>query len=221
MMLTLAPEQTHTGQIKTLTEAGIIVCAGHTDALAEEVSNALKEGLQGFTHLFNAMRPMTSREPGVVGAALADSSSYCGIIVDGHHVHPSTVLVAHNAKASGKLYLVSDAMATIGSTQKSFELYGETINESNGRLINNEGKLAGSAIGLIDAVRLSHHEVGLELEQCLKMASLYPAQFMKIDNRYGRIQKGYSANLVHFTNEFNVTSTWLNGEIQHHNESNL
>ncbi len=214
LMLTLAPEQTKPGQIKTLTETGIIVCAGHTDATSIQIENALAEGLQGFTHLFNAMRPMDSREPGVVGAALADNTSYCGIIVDGHHVHPSSVLVAHKAKAAGRLYLVSDAMATVGSNEKSFELYGETIKEQDGCLLNSEGRLAGSAIGLIDAVKTAHLHVGLSLEESLRMASLYPAEFMKIAQHYGRIKQGHSANLVHFTKDFEVTATWLKGEIQ-------
>ncbi|ARN75102.1 N-acetylglucosamine-6-phosphate deacetylase [Oceanicoccus sagamiensis] len=218
MMLTLAPEQTQPGQIKTLTEAGIVVCAGHTNATGSEVEAALAEGLQGFTHLFNAMRPMASREPGVVGTALADKPSYCGIIVDGHHVHANSVLVAHKAKAAGKLYLVSDAMATIGSPEKTFELYGETIYEQDGCLKNSEGKLAGSAIGLMDAVRISHREVGLELEECLRMASLYPAQFFNLEQSCGRIKPGYAANLVHFTDALTVCSTWLEGARLQHTE---
>jgi N-acetylglucosamine-6-phosphate deacetylase len=218
IMLTLAPEQTEAGQIKALTAAGIIVCAGHTDALAVDIENALAEGLQGFTHLFNAMRPMNSREPGVVGTALANNDSYCGIIVDGHHVHPSSVLVAHKAKSKGKLYLVSDAMATIGSHNKSFALYGETIHEQNGCLLNSDNVLAGSAIGLIDAVKTAHLSVGLALEECLNMASLYPAQFMKLDKQYGHISKGFKANLVHFDDTFTITTSWVNGKPLFHSE---
>ena len=218
IMLTLAPEQTEAGQIKALTEAGIIVCAGHTDALAVDIENALAEGLQGFTHLFNAMRPMNSREPGVVGTALADDDSYCGIIVDGHHVHPSSVLVAHKAKNRGKLYLVSDAMATIGSDDKSFALYGETIHEHNGCLLNSDNVLAGSAIGLIDAVKTTHLSVGLDLEECLNMASLYPAQLMKLDKQYGHITKGVNANFVHFDDTFTITTSWVNGKPLFHSE---
>jgi len=219
VMITLAPEQTAPGQIKALAEAGITVCAGHTDACAGDIDRALKEGLKGFTHLFNAMRPMTGREPGVVGSALADAMSYCGIIVDGHHVHPSSILVAHNAKANGKLYLVSDAMATIGSKDKSFQLYGETIREQDGCLLNSEGKLAGSAIGMIDAVRIAHQSVGLSLEECLRMASLYPARFMQLDQQRGRIAPDYRADLVHFDDDFQVTQTWLAGDhIKHSGE---
>lgn len=218
LMVTLAPEQTRGGQIAALSAAGIIVCAGHSDADCEQISRALQEGLQGFTHLFNAMRPMTGREPGVVGTALADQDSYCGIIVDGHHVHPTSVLAAYQAKQDGKLFLVSDAMATIGSNKKSFELYGESIIEQDGKLLNSEGKLAGSAIGMIDAVRISQQQVGLPLEACLAMASLYPATLMQQHTQRGRLAAGFHADLVHFDKNFNVSHTWQAGELLFENE---
>lgn len=220
IMLTLAPEKTQPGQIKSLCDADIIVCAGHTDALAADITRALHEGLKGFTHLFNAMRPMSGREPGVVGSALADSHSWCGIIADNHHVHPTSIQVAHQAKAEGKLYLVSDSMATIAAKEKSFTLYGETITEQDGRLLNSEGKLAGSAIGMIDAVRICHQSVGLPLNECLKMASLYPAQFMQLDTQRGSIRPGYRADLVHFSDDFQVSHTWLAGGQKKHHEDN-
>jgi N-acetylglucosamine-6-phosphate deacetylase len=105
-------------------------------------------------------------------------------------------------------------MATIGSQHKEFQLYGETITEKDGCLVNSEGKLAGSAIGLIDAVKLSHQSVGLSLEECLRMASLYPARFIKQDHQRGRIKVGYQADLVHFNDDFNVLNTWISGSHQ-------
>ena len=212
VMLTLAPEHTQPGQIKTLVEAGIFVCAGHTNADYDAVKRALGEGLRGFTHLFNAMSPLQGRAPGVVGAALEDADSWCGIVVDGHHVHPASVRIAQAAKPQGKLYLVTDAMATVGALTKSFELYGETISEKDGRLINAEGRLAGSAISMMDAVRIATTQVGIPLEESLRMASLYPAQMLKLDARKGRIAQGYDADLVHFSNNFQVLDTWIKGE---------
>jgi len=210
-IVTLAPEQTQKGQIQKLNQAGFLVCAGHTDASHQQVVDALSEGLTGFTHLFNAMRPMTARDPGVVGVALADSDSWCGVIADGHHVHPLSLQVALNAKETGKIYLVSDAMATVGSEHSSFTLYDEIISEDQGRLINAEGRLAGSAIGMIDAVAYCHQQMQLPLAECLRMASLYPAQFIQRADQLGRIRKGYCANLVHFSNELQVCQTWING----------
>ncbi len=215
-MITLAPEHVPPEQIKQLASAGVLVCAGHTNAQYEQVVTALENGLSGFTHLFNAMSPLTSREPGVVGAALNDANSWCGIIVDTHHVHDAAIRIACAAKSKGKIYLVTDAMSTVGSPQKYFEIYGEKIVEKNGCLVNAEGRLAGSAIGMIDAVRLTNTWVGLDLDESLRMASLYPAEFMQLDHCLGKIQPGYRADLVHFTEDFRVTHTWVAGEMLQH-----
>ncbi|WP_039914759.1 N-acetylglucosamine-6-phosphate deacetylase [Cellvibrio mixtus] len=217
VMLTLAPEHADVGQIKQLTSAGVVVCAGHTDGHYEDVVAALKEGLSGFTHLYNAMRPTTGREPGVVGAALEDANSWCGIIIDTYHVHAASARIAYAAKPKGKMYLVTDAMSTVGSSEKSFQIYGETIYEKDGCLVNAEGRLAGSAIGMIDAVRLNTNWVGVELAESLRMASLYPAEYMQVDNHLGRIRENYRADLVHFTDDFKVTHTWVAGDIGQHN----
>ena len=114
VMLTLAPEHMLPGQIKQLTDGGIYVCAGHTNASYQQIMDAVDEGLQGVTHLYNAMSPLTSREPGTVGAALDEDGLWVGIIADGHHVHPASIRLACAAKPEGKLVLVSDAMATVG-----------------------------------------------------------------------------------------------------------
>lgn len=216
VILTLAPEHAQPGQIQQLTDAGITVCAGHTDAHYDDVVRGLNEGLSGFTHLYNAMRPATGREPGVVGAALEDQKSWCGIIIDTYHVHAASARIAYNAKPRGKVYLVTDSMSTVGSAEKSFQMYGETIYEKDGCLVNAEGRLAGSAIGMIDAVRLNTTWVGIELAESLRMASLYPAQFMQVDTYLGRIREGYRADLVHFTDDYQVTRTWIAGAMVQH-----
>lgn len=216
VMLTLAPEHAAPGQIKQLTSAGVVVCAGHTDGHYDDVVAGLNEGLSGFTHLYNAMRPTTGREPGVVGAALEDANSWCGIIIDTYHVHAASARIAYAAKPKGKMYLVTDAMSTVGSPEKSFQIYGETIYEKDGCLVNAEGRLAGSAIGMIDAVRLNTTWVGVELAESLRMASLYPAEFMQVDNYLGRVANGYRADLVHFTDDYRVTHTWVAGESRTH-----
>lgn len=216
LMLTLAPEHTKPGQIKALTEAGVVVCAGHTDAHYDDVIAAVKEGLSGFTHLYNAMRPTTGREPGVVGAALDTPNTWCGIIIDTYHVHAASARVAYAAKPKGKVYLVTDAMSTVGSREKSFQIYGETIYEKEGCLVNAEGRLAGSAIGMIDAVRLNTNWVGIDLAESLRMASLYPAEYMQVDSYLGCIGSGYRADLVHFTDDYRVTHTWVAGDGRQH-----
>jgi N-acetylglucosamine-6-phosphate deacetylase len=204
LLVTLAPEQAAAGQIR----------AGHTDASAAEIHEAVKDGLRGFTHLFNAMSPLHSREPGVVGQALSEPDTWAGIIADGHHVHPTCLALAHRAKGAGKLFLVSDAMATVGSEQQAFDIYGERILERDGALVNGEGVLAGSAIALIDAVRYMHQSVGLDLGECLKMASRYPADFLDIADWLGSLGQGKRADLVCFDARFEVVATWVAGQPQ-------
>ena len=216
VIVTVAPEHIPPGRIQSLVNAGIMVCAGHSNASYQQIKSAVAEGLRGFTHLYNAMGPVTAREPGVVGAALDSDTTWAGIIVDGHHVHPASIRLAHRTKPTGKLLLVSDAMATVGSENPEFDLYGERIREEEGKLVNAEGALAGSAIGMIDAVRISNTEVGLPLEECLRMSSLYPAQFLKRDFELGRIAAHYRADFVHFDENFRVLATWVAGDYRSH-----
>ncbi|KZX54964.1 N-acetylglucosamine-6-phosphate deacetylase [Halioglobus sp. HI00S01] len=210
-MLTLAPEHATADQIRVLSDAGILVCAGHTDAAYEQVNDALEAGLRGFTHLYNAMSPLTSRSPGTVGAALDSAHSWVGIIADGHHVHPTSIRIAQRCLPRGKLMLVSDSMSNVGSDETSFTLYGEKIEVHEGKLVNAEGALAGSAIGLNDAVRYSRDSVGIAEEECLRMASRYPAEFLDLGDQLGSLHSGYRADIVHFDAELKVYDTWVAG----------
>ncbi len=210
-LTTLAPEVMAPGMIRQLSSAGIVVSAGHSAASWAQLQQARREGLRGFTHLFNAMSPLTAREPGVTGAALDSGDCWLGIIADGHHLHPASIRVAHRCAGAGKLFLVSDAMATVGSGQPWFTLYGERITARDGRLLNAEGALAGSAIGLVDAVRYCNRVVGLPLEECLRMASLYPAEFIG-EQRLGRIAAGSRADLVLLDENLQVNATWVAGQ---------
>ncbi len=216
VIVTLAPERMRSAQIRRLADAGVVVCAGHTEASYEQICHAATEGLSGITHLFNAMAPLHHRRPGTTGAALDNDHLWTGIIADGHHVHPAAIRLAWRAKPTGQLVLVSDAMATVGGRQDQFELYGETITLREGRLLNASGVLAGSAISLMDAVRYTHHIVDLPLTECLRMASLYPAQIIGAGSTLGRIKPGFRADLVHFDADFTVHNTWLAGQQQCH-----
>ncbi len=213
-ILTLAPEMLPDGMMARLKEHGLKVCAGHTAGTYEEIRKALDEGLSGFTHLFNAMTPMESREPGVVGAALEDKESYCGIIVDGYHIHPATMKVAIAAKTTGRMMLVTDAMPSVGAENKAFKIRGEDIIVEQGRCITKDGVLAGSDLDMIGAVRNCVNMIGLPLEEALRMASLYPATYLELETEFGRIAPGYRADLVHMSDDLNVLETWIQGQSQ-------
>ncbi|WGO99520.1 N-acetylglucosamine-6-phosphate deacetylase [Saccharophagus degradans] len=205
-LVTLAPEQTDTQTIKRLADAGVVVAAGHTAATYEQTCQALDAGLTSFTHLFNAMTPMSSREPGVVGAALQSATSWCGIIVDGFHVHPATLAVAIAAKPKGKVVLVTDAMPTVGAAEKVFTLNGEVIRAENGRCATADDTLAGSDLDMLAAVKNTVNMVGIPLEEAVKMASQYPADMMGLGECMGRIAPGYRAQFTAFDADFNLVS---------------
>ena len=211
-LMTLAPERVSPEFIQQLTQDGMIVSAGHTAATYEQMQVALAHGVTGFTHLFNAMSPMTSREPGVVGAALDHADSWCGLIVDGHHVHPVTLRQAIKAKLRGKMILVTDAMHTVGEGAGRFDLMGRAIVSENGKVTTLDGTLAGSDLDMASAVRNTVQQVGLGLEEALRMASLYPAQFLKLDHKIGRIAKGFQADLVLIDDHMVVQQTWIKGQ---------
>mgnify|MGYP005845453345 CR=1 FL=1 len=210
-LVTLAPECTRPEMIQRLVQSGVIVAAGHTAATYEQTREALTAGLNSFTHLFNAMTPLTGRQPGVVGAALEDPNSWCGLIVDGHHVHPASLKVAIAAKPRGKMLLVTDAMPSVGAKNKSFWLKGEHIQARDGRCATADGTLAGSDLDMLSAVRNSVELLNLPLAEALRMASLYPAQMLGLDTELGRLEPGYRANMIALNPELELTHSWIEG----------
>ncbi|MGP1665860.1 MAG: N-acetylglucosamine-6-phosphate deacetylase [Rhodanobacter sp.] len=210
-LLTLAPEQVPAATIRALVDAGVLVCAGHTAADYATIRAALEAGVRGFTHLFNAMTPFGSREPGVVGAALDDAQSWCGIIADGHHVHPASLRVAIAAKPRGKMLLVTDAMPPVGADDPHYVLNGETIRVKDGVCQTAQGVLAGSALDMAGAVRNAVQLLGLPLDEAVRMASTYPAEFLGLGASHGRIAQGYQADLLAMDDDFCVQQSWIGG----------
>lgn len=210
-LLTLAPECVPADQIHQLAQAGVIVSAGHTNADYATVRAALDAGVRGFTHLFNAMSPLTSRAPGVVGAALDDPDAWCGVIVDGHHVDAASLRVALRAKPRGKIFLVTDAMPPVGAADPSYVLNGETIIARDGICQTANGTLAGSALNMIDAVRNTIDMLGVPLDEATRMASTYPADFLGLGATHGRIEAGCRADFTVVDPDLRVTETWIDG----------
>lgn len=211
-LVTLAPECTTPQIIRKLSDAGVIVSAGHTNGTYAEIRTALDHGLTGFTHLFNAMSQLTGREPGAVGAALDDDDSWCGIIVDGHHVDPVVLRIAMRCKRRDRFMLVTDAMPTVGAPNKTFRLQGRPISvASDNMLVDENGRLAGSDIDMATAVRNSLEMLDVDLPHAARMASLYPATFLGLERERGRIEPGHRADLVLVDENINVLETWIGG----------
>ncbi|KMT65825.1 N-acetylglucosamine-6-phosphate deacetylase [Catenovulum maritimum] len=211
-LITIAPENVLPAQIKQLVEANVIVCLGHSFADFDTTNKAIEAGATGFTHLYNAMSGLDSRQPGMLGSALLAKETYSGIILDLLHVHPASAKIACQIKGIDKMILVTDAMALIGSEQTEFELFGETV-ALNGNQLNIEtGQLAGSHLTMEEAVLNAIKYLNLPLEDVLNMASLNPAQFLKQSKIRGQIQVGASADWVVLDSHNCISQTWIAAE---------
>ncbi|MDI7862312.1 N-acetylglucosamine-6-phosphate deacetylase [Rhizobiaceae bacterium n13] len=213
LMITVAPESTTTEQVAELANAGFIVSLGHTDTDCVTAGRYFKSGARTVTHLFNAMSPLGHREPGVVGATLDSSNVYAGLIADGFHVDPVAMGVALRAKnGPGRIFLVTDAMSTIGTDDTGFLLNGRQIYRKDGRLTLADGTLAGADIDMLSSVRFVHEKLGFPLEEAVRMASVYPAEAVRLEARKGKLQPGFDADFVLLTGELAMGSTWIGGE---------
>lgn len=212
MLVTLAPEQTSADRVKALTEKGVVVSAGHTNADYDEVMMAVSAGLTGFTHLYNAMTGLNSRAPGVVGAALDARETYAGIIADGHHVHPASLRAAIRVKGTDRIMLVTDAMPSVGAQEKNFTLQGLEIAVVDGLCTAPDGTLAGSDLDMASAVHYAEQNLDVSLETAVQMASGNPARFLGLADRYGDIRPGMKASFVAMDKACRVKQTWIDGK---------
>jgi N-acetylglucosamine-6-phosphate deacetylase len=209
LLVTLAPETVEDAAIAQLAGAGVVLAAGHTGASFERTASAVQRGVQGFTHLFNAMPPISNRQPGPVAAAL-ESDAWCSVIADGVHVHPALLRLVLKLKRAGRVILVTDAMPPVGTDATTFQLYGQTIFRREGRLVTENGTLAGADVDMISSVRNCVRLLELPLEESLRMASAYPAACLGLTDR-GRLHPGLLADLVLLTPDLAVESTWVGG----------
>ena len=211
--VTLAPELNAPEHIEKLTQVGIVVSIGHTNATYTEARKGFEAGITFATHLFNAMTPMVGREPGVVGAIYDTPDVYAGIIADGFHVDYANIRIAHKIKGE-KLVLVTDATAPAGADMDYFIFVGKKVYYRDGKCVDENGTLGGSALTMIEAVQNTVEHVGIALDEALRMATLYPAKAIGVDDRLGRIKKGMIANLAIFDRDFKVKATVVNGQYE-------
>ncbi len=210
-LVTLAPECLPKGFIDALRAAGARISLGHSNATYDETVAAMAEGVTGFTHLFNAMRPLSAREPGPIAAALESEQAFYSLIADGVHVAPAMLKLALRGK--GRPILITDAMPPVGGRKSSFDLYGERISVADGRCARADGTLAGAALDMATAVRHCVSLLNVPLPQALHYASAAPADFLGLGDRLGRIAPGYRADLVALEpDSVTVLRSWVAGE---------
>jgi N-acetylglucosamine-6-phosphate deacetylase len=210
VMVTLAPNRMAATYIKKLVTMGVRVSLGHSDATFDEVQVALAAGATSFTHLFNAMSQVTGRDPGMVGAALADGNSFMGVIADGYHLHDVSLRIAFAAASYDRFMLVSDAMPPAAGGPETFKLQGRSVKRVKGRLELDDGTLAGSNLTMDEAVRYCTNKLSVPLAKTLQMASRNPAYFLGRAD-LGVIKPGALASLVHLDDKLNVLKTWVEG----------
>jgi N-acetylglucosamine-6-phosphate deacetylase len=209
-LLTLAPEQVPKGFVARLASAGIRVSLGHSMATYAQTRAALSEGITGFTHLFNAMRSLESREPGPIAAALEEPGAWFGMIVDGVHVDPAMLRLA--LRGAGRPMLVTDAMPPVGGTQSCFSLYGQPIAVNGARCTTTDGTLAGSVLDMASAVRNCVRLLDMPLVAALRLASAAPADFLGVGHWLGHLAAGCRADMVVLDpEEVRVLATWVAG----------
>ncbi len=213
-MVTVAPENISPAQISQLVALGVIVCLGHSNADGASVDAAIAAGATGFTHLYNAMSPLTSREPGMVGVALANPDTWCGIIFDGYHVHPTAAKLALASKPRGKLLIVTDAMSPVGTTDTEFNFFDGKVTRTGNKLTAESGQLAGSVLNMAGAVQYAVTELEVTQTEALRMASLYPAEFIGKSTSMGRIAPGYRADFVLLDETGQAQQCWIGGQLQ-------
>lgn len=197
LLVTVAAETVGPEQISRLVAGGIVVSIGHSESTYAQVAAAVEAGASMVTHLFNAQTQLGHREPGVVGAVLDLGALSAGLIADGIHVHPVAMGAALRAKRGpGRIFIVTDAMSPTGTDAESFVLTGQKVFRKNGALRLADGTLAGADLTMDQAIRVITGQVGLPLEEALRMASLYPAEAMRLGPDYGHLRRGARADFT-------------------------
>lgn len=213
LLVTVAAETVRPEQITRLSEAGIVVSIGHSDAPYPVVRTAIEAGATMVTHLFNAQSQLGNRDGGVVGAALDLGNVWAGVIADGIHVSEVSLGVALRAKRGpGRIFLVTDAMSPTGTDAESFVLTGQIVYRKNGALRLADGTLAGADLTMIQAITYVHRTLGVPLDETLRMASLYPAQALGVAAERGSLAPGLRSDLVHLSDDLDVRQTIIGGE---------
>ncbi|TDB64086.1 N-acetylglucosamine-6-phosphate deacetylase [Arundinibacter roseus] len=211
-VMTIAPECFEDSLLALLRSSGWAISAGHTNATSAQLNEYFDKGFSIATHLYNAMRPLESRELGVVGTIFEREDIHASIIVDGFHCDYGAVRIAKKLLGE-RLFLISDAtFARYTGGRFVFEDF--TLNYDGERFVNDAGALAGSAITLLDAVRNCIQQVHIAPDEAFRMASAYPAKQLKLDHQLGYLKPGFAANIIALSPDLSLQQVWVNGVAQ-------
>lgn len=211
--ITLAPEQLNMINIEKLKNSGICISIGHSNATYKKTQLSFLFGVTCGTHIFNAMPPITAREPGVIGAIFDNPKIYCSIIADGIHVHWFNIKYAKKIKGK-KLIFITDGTSPVGCSHiTQFLFANKTIYYKNNICADSNGVLGGSSLTMIQAIQNSVKYANIPLDEALRMATLYPAQTIGIDHDLGSLKINKIANLAIFDQNYKIHKTIVNGTI--------
>lgn len=203
-MMTLAPEQCDPACIDLLQQHGVVISAGHSNATYDEAIDGFYLGIPAATHLFNAMSPLQSRQPGMVGAIYDHNDVLASIVCDGIHVDYASVRISKKIMGD-RLFFITDAVAEVQ--------YGEYVHVNKGdRYTLPDNTLSGSALTMLQAVRNGVEKVGIPLPEALRMASYHPARLMGLQNKFGSIRTGAQADFVILDDQLNLQQVIVEGE---------
>lgn len=212
--MTLAPELPGAKEIAALYRGeGVVVSLGHTNADYETASAALRGNCTHVTHTFNAQKGFHHRDPGVFGAIMASDYVTAELIADTIHVHPGAMKMLVRCLGTDRVVLITDAMAGAGLPDGEYDLVGHKVTVKNGKATLEDGTIAGSAATMAMCVHNLNSEVGVELTEAIKMASLNPAGVLGLRGTLGSLQIGKKANLTVIDEGVNVSMTMVDGKI--------
>lgn len=212
--ITLSPNKIEKKQLVQLSQLEMVkLLLGHSEVSYEISKEYFDLGITGVTHILNAMRQPTSREPSIVSAVMENDNIYANVIADMYHIHPAMIKMLKRAFYRKSLFFVSDAMPTVGGNSKYFSILDNKCHIKNGKITDENNNLAGSSIMIVDAIRNSIQYVGIPMDEALRMATIYPASFLGIDKEYGLLKTGYKADITVFTNQMRIIKTFRSGKL--------
>ncbi|MEH7492560.1 N-acetylglucosamine-6-phosphate deacetylase [Neobacillus niacini] len=213
-LVTVAPElENGINFVTYLHETGVIASIGHSDAVYEEMEKAVQSGAKQVTHLFNGMRGIHHREPGVAGSALLFNELMVELIADGIHVVPEVMKLVINAKGTDGCVLITDAMRAKCLKNGVYDLGGQDVSVADGKALLSDGTLAGSILKMNDSIKNILEAAEITLSQAVQMASVNPARQLNVYDRKGSISVGKDADITILSNEYQVDMTFCRGEI--------